>query len=68
MCCSIDGFIGGVPTMDEKRPISVTIVRADLLRREAGFTAKDIKTVDDPDRGLWKDVRAPSEDMLMFGG
>lgn len=66
MCCSIDGFIGGVPTMHERTNPVTIVLRTDLLE-EAGFTADDIKTVDDL-TAVYEKVSQLHPDMLMFGG
>ena len=45
-CCSIDGFLAGVPTMHERTTPAAVVLRTDLLE-ESGYTADDIKSAED---------------------
>lgn len=65
-CCSINGFVGGVPTMHERTNPVAYVLRTDLLE-ESGFTAEDIKTARDLGKVFAK-VKELHPDMVMYGG
>lgn len=46
MCCTIGDFLWGIPTMHERSNPTCFIFRTDLLN-ETGFSADDIKSLDD---------------------
>ena len=66
MCCSIDGFIAAVPSMHERTNPATIVMRTDLLE-ESGFTAEDIKSLEDMTK-IYEKVKELHPDMVMYGG
>lgn len=64
MCCKIGDFVWGVPTMHERSNPAGYIMRTDILE-ETGYTADDIKTLDDMTKVLAK-VKELYPDMMGF--
>lgn len=65
-CCSIGEFVWGVPTMHERcNPVSY-VVRTDIFE-EAGFTADDVKTMQDMTK-VYEKVHELYPDMVLYNG
>lgn len=65
-CGTIDGFLGGVPTMHERLNTDVFVLRTDILE-ETGYTADDIQTASDLTKVFAK-VKELYPDMVVCGG
>lgn len=65
MCCSVDGFLTGVPTMHERTNPAAVVLRTDLLE-ESGYTADDIKTMEDL-TPIFEAVHQKHPEMTMYG-
>ncbi len=65
MCCSMDGFLGAVPSMHERTNPVYMVMRTDLLE-ESGFKAEDIKTIDDM-TPIYAKLKELHPDMVMYG-
>ncbi len=65
-CGYLSGFLGGVPTMHERTNPVMFVMRTDILE-ETGFTAEDIKTLDDMTQVLAK-VKELHPEMNGYGG
>mgnify|MGYP002510419006 FL=1 len=65
-CCSINGFLYGIPVMKERTTPAGLIVRTDCLEA-AGIDPQEIKSYDDM-TAVYEKVQALYPDMTMFGG
>ncbi len=65
-CCSIGGFLAGVPSMHERTNPVTFVLRTDLLE-ESGFKAEDIKDINDL-TAVYAKVKELHPDMVMYGG
>lgn len=65
-CCSVDGFIYGIPTMKERCMPNAMVMRTDCLEA-AGIDPASVKTYEDITNAYEK-VQAIYPDMIMFGG
>lgn len=66
MCCSMDGFLGAVPSMHERTNPVYMVMRTDLLD-ESGFQAEDIHSLEDMTK-VYEKVKELHPDMIMYGG
>lgn len=64
-CCSVDGFLAGMPTMHERTTPAAVVLRTDLLE-ETGYKAEDIKSAEDL-TPIFEAVHEKHPEMTMYG-